>query len=434
MINVIQDLLNATGRAIIPDIGCLSINDEKQVIFNAFLKFNDGKLSSWLVNHNGIEENDAKQKIATWSREIQETISDNRDFSLGNLGRFYPGKDGEIEFSTENGKQETSQKPIHQENQEPEYQTRVNQKLDNQEIVHVESQNDNDDSDSVAKETEITSIENEKNSDDFPQLKNIYIPSETKTETISNLDSRPLDSYNELSESSTPGHEAHPTEDNTLSNEDKNELGVENIEKNVEKKIEEVTVNRKRNPFFFVNIALLLLIIGLGTFTFIYIDEVSEWLGIGPSKTENLQDSLSQENENEPVEVEQKSSTVPETQNRQEPETSENQTTQGELEQEIVDKNTTKTTEPKTPVESNEIQAVASSGNFHIIVGKFGVKENADRLVQKIRNAGYDGKILRSTSTGHTVSFHCYPTLEDANNNMSKAMEITGTKAYVEKK
>ena len=78
--------------------------------------------------------------------------------------------------------------------------------------------------------------------------------------------------------------------------------------------------------------------------------------------------------------------------------------------------------------------AVAASGNFHIIVGTFGVKENADRLVQKILDAGYDGKIITSTDKGHTVSFHSYNTKEEAANQISKASEITGTSAYVLKR
>jgi cell division septation protein DedD len=438
MITAIQELLNSTGRAIIPELGCLSINDENQVVFNPFLKFNDGKLIAWLVSNEGLDENQAQENVSAWAKDIQEQVLAGKEVSLGTLGRFFlEGKDY-VGFSSD------GMNPVGSE------------------------------------------MEEEKTVDDYPQLKNVYIPpvqedapkdldailnktevsedSDSKEEDAQEIDSvagvensaieASVDREEQIENDVEPIEASHTHDDSSSSPENEVEeqnkaaendaaLGIDKPaesvvpkpenekSKNQEKTSEEVTVNRKRSPFFYINIVLFALIVGLGAFAFIYADEVSEWLGISAPKTELVKDSIPNENQNEqealieePIEETETldydaTPVLEEVQQAPEPPKQEAP--------KVVEK-----PKPESPIQ--DIPAVAASGDFHIIVGKFAVKENADRLVQKIRDAGYDGKILRSTSTGHTVSFHTYPTLEDANNNINKAKEISGTGAYVEKK
>jgi hypothetical protein len=169
----------------------------------------------------------------------------------------------------------------------------------------------------------------------------------------------------------------------------------------------EVTVKRKRGVFFYINIFLLFLIIGLSVFAFMYTDEISKWLGI---KTESVLP--------EPKDEVKNTDTLPVTE---------------EVVEEIVEETPQEEIAPAPDDQPiiEQTPAVAAGGSFHIIVGTFGLKENADRLVQKIRDAGYDGKIITSTANGHTVSFHSYNTKDEAANQISKAKEITGTSAYV---
>jgi hypothetical protein len=65
-----------------------------------------------------------------------------------------------------------------------------------------------------------------------------------------------------------------------------------------ETKHEEVTVNRKRGAFFYVNIILAILILGFGAYAFVYPDQVSQWFGIGKSKSQNVRDSVTTKSKN----------------------------------------------------------------------------------------------------------------------------------------
>ncbi len=465
MIQAIQELLNSAGRAIIPGVGCLSINDENKIIFNPFLKFNDGKLSAKIMELEGIGENESQKKLSAWTREIEQTLMQGHDFDLGALGRFFlEGKD-EIGFSTESkisassSRQEEPSQQEPNESLQPEPVTVHAHTIDQtpqtaetpQSEEQIELAKDINSNPVEAEEHTITPTEEQleleqkeettskkASLDDLLNARAVYPTqenSENTPESIEVIDNEPI-----VETSSAITHEniAQSLEEvksevgETLA--DKNAQSVQNSSENVdnasgkpkkskkhenpEVQGEEIIIKRKRSKIFYVNIFLFFLIIVLGTFAFLYTDEVSEWLGISAPTTEVPRDTVLQEE----AEIEDVT-----------PEPAENLPETEELPEVAPVPPKIEVLPTPEPMPSN-IPAVASSGDFHIIVGKFAVKENADRLVQKIRDSGYDGKILRSTATGHTVSFHSYPSMEEATNNLNKAKEITGTGAYIEKK
>lgn len=473
MITAIQELLNSTGRAIIPELGCLSVNEDNKLVFNTFLKFNDGKLISWLIANEGLEENQALEKVNAWTKDLQESVLSGKSVSLGTLGRFYlEGKD-EIAFSMD-----LNEKLINLQSTAP---AEVIEKIEKiQEPDEIEQKTEVDEAQEEVEAEDVL----EKSADDYPQLKNVYIPPVreeapkdldailNKTEEIEVTDSQDESIQKAKFASETTHHETVDSDENiedktaTIgassdasepviqeeknathpSNEEENssELEKENTSEShesstvgasstaQEKTSEEVTVKRKRSPFFYINIVLLVLIVGLGVFAFIYADEVSEWLGISAPKTELAKDSIPDNSQNEPELIEEE--IIEDTDSMDLEATPEVVEIQEAPAAPTMDAPKAELKPKQEQPKASTIPAVAANGNFHIIVGKFAVKENADRLVQKIRDSGYDGKILRSTSTGHTVSFHTYPSVEDANNNLNKAKEITGTGAYVEGK
>lgn len=435
MITAIQELLETTGRAIIPDVGCLSKGDDNQIVFNSFLKFNDGKLVEQVMKNENLDENQATEKVMSWAKDVQNQVLAGSDFYLGELGRFFlEGKD-DLGFDREKvGAVEKVERVERVEEVE------IVEDIEKEEIAEDITSSEVDENPDETLESEDESV---KNVDDFPQLKNVYTPpieeeNNTSLDDILKKTSNPENEREAAAEESVPNEEkvawiesveAHDEEEVIVP-----EIAAEQTTSS-EKSSEEITVTRKRSPFFYINIVLLILIVGLGAFAFMYADEVSEWLGISSPKTENVKDSLPEQEQNAAENFETDSISEIE-------DATDSASQEPSFEQEIpVAPEVTELEKPKEviqpipdPMPSNNIPAVASGGDFHIIVGKFAIKENADRLVQKIRNAGYDGKILRSTSTGHTVSFHTYPTLQDASNAVSKAKDITGTGAYVEHK
>jgi hypothetical protein len=445
----IIEFLKQEGRVIIPDFGCLSMSDDGKVVFNTYIKFDDGKLSSYICEQTGSEPQDVINKISAWARELQAQVNTGVDYELVGLGTFYKTGPDEIDFRSgaasvaskspveESPKVETPseteaspeepQAPVVADIEPVEVQTTPEPEVPTEEEIAPKAKKTKE-----PKEPQIA----QPTAKESKQKQNIYIPpvlgeTKAKREKSTSLDDvlgkntteenreevaatpveNPIEAIHETAaEPETPSAPIVETVETVTPIAEK--VIVEekaNAETATNPNTEEVTVKRKRGVFFYINILLLLLIIGLSVFAYLYTDEISKWLGI---TTEKVIDEPEQEEEEIVAPVSE------------------------EVEEELVEEIPQEEVAP-APVEQPIIEqtpAVAASGNFHIIVGTFGVKENADRLVQKIRDAGYDGKIITSTDKGHTVSFHTYNTKEEAANQISKASEITGTSAYVLKR
>jgi nucleoid DNA-binding protein len=423
----IIELLKLSGRVIIPDFGCLSIDDDGKTVFNTYIKFDDGKLSSYICEQSGAEPQDVINKISAWARELKAQVNTGVDYELVGLGSFYKTGPDEIDFRNEGKKapseleNERVSELVNEIQNEKELENKIEneEKSDNEEIdtVSVESKHSKNiyipPSEDLKKEEKMTSLDDvlgitplaEETANEAAHRAEIMDEIEHKEELVE----KPI-----IVEA--PKAEPKPVEIKEVTKEEVIPVApADKTEKQEEIKeatqAEEVTVKRKRGVFFYINIALLALILGLSVCAYFYMDELSRWLGI---KTENV---------------------LPEPESKEELVEEEVPVLEEQEEQVVVEEPLEEISE--TPVDQPIIQetpAVSAGGNFHIIVGTFSVKENADRLVQKIRDAGYDGKIITSTDNGHTVSFHTYNTKDEAANQISKAKEITGTSAYVLKR
>ena len=94
----IIEFLKQEGRVIIPDFGCLSLSDDGKVVFNTYIKFDDGKLSSFICEQTGSDKQDVINKISAWARELQAQVNTGVDFELVGLGTFYKTGPDEIDF------------------------------------------------------------------------------------------------------------------------------------------------------------------------------------------------------------------------------------------------------------------------------------------------------------------------------------------------
>jgi len=423
------EFINLTGRVIIPDFGCLSISDEGKVVFNTFINFDDGKLSAYICEQSGAEPQDVINKISAWAREIQAKVNKGEDFELVGLGKFYKTGPDEMDFKAVNA---NGSENIEENIPEIIVEQDI---VDEQTIVSISEEVPEIIEESVAPQSSVESVDEVidlEEKSESKHAKNIYIPpiltdnKDILSEKSASLDDvlKPLNQGEQSAEKQESNEEVLPVKVSDLQSANNSE--IENSPKKsqdfatsskeeAQQEVKEVTVKRKKSIFFYINVLLLLLIIAISIFAFIYTDELSKWLGI---TTENV--------------ISEKENKV---QGNDAAELNENDTLANLNEVDSTSSQNIESTElVETPIEQTEpenIPAIAATGNFHIIVGTFSLKENADRLVKKIRDAGYDGKILKSSASGFTVSFHAFNSFEEAGNNISKAKEITGTSAYV---
>ena len=93
-------ILKETNTIIIPGLGALTITNTAtgEVMFMPYLKHDDGKLSAHIATKEGIEENEAKNIVAKYVREIQTSVDKGDSYNMFQFGTFSKGADGDIEF------------------------------------------------------------------------------------------------------------------------------------------------------------------------------------------------------------------------------------------------------------------------------------------------------------------------------------------------
>ena len=94
------ELLRLHNSVILPDFGAIVIANENtgEVMFNEYLKFNDGKLIALIVANSTMEEQDAKNVIAKYIRDIQIQLDKGESYDIFGLGSFQKDKDGSAIF------------------------------------------------------------------------------------------------------------------------------------------------------------------------------------------------------------------------------------------------------------------------------------------------------------------------------------------------
>lgn len=94
------ELLLKNNSVILPEFGAIVIANEKtgEVMFNEYLKFNDGKLIALIVNNSSMDEQDATNMVAKYIRDIQILLDKGDTYDIFGLGSFSKDKDGSTIF------------------------------------------------------------------------------------------------------------------------------------------------------------------------------------------------------------------------------------------------------------------------------------------------------------------------------------------------
>lgn len=95
------ELLQLNNAVILPDFGSIVIANETtgEVMFNEYLKFNDGKLIALLVANSTMDAQDASNMVAKYIRDIQIQLDKGESYDIFGLGSFQKDKNGSIIFT-----------------------------------------------------------------------------------------------------------------------------------------------------------------------------------------------------------------------------------------------------------------------------------------------------------------------------------------------
>jgi nucleoid DNA-binding protein len=169
-----------------------------------------------------------------------------------------------------------------------------------------------------------------------------------------------------------------------------------------------VEKKRRKGFLFWFLLFLVLLIITGTTLVIMNQDKVEEYMGWTMfDKNKSDKDALKEK----PVEVKEKVETaiVPE-------------------EEITPDEETVMVEEP---VKENITPVTPSTGQHHIVVGCFGEKKYADKMVSDFKQKGFDSKIISQLGGLYFVAAQSYPTFQAANSDLSRVrQEVQGAWLY----
>jgi cell division protein FtsN len=416
----IKLLLEKENTVILPGFGAIVVENENTgaLMFNEYLKFNDGKLDSIIVDNSNMDLQEAQNYIAKHIREIQAEIDKGEEYSIFGLGAFSKAKDGSILFSGNKktqdnfiSKQETifagpSPTPPKEENADLTEETQLN----------IENS---------AQENEIISCDNE-------QIVSSETPTSNEEET--------KEDESKMEESSKEP-QTIPVAQGTVTNkkttkENKYDAKSNNIKKTTEEK-------KKKKGYgivFYLLLFILVLIAGGSTYIGLNYDEFKTMMGW--DKFEEVKDpkTLIAVNEEEDVNsAEIVVNDIPVTP-EQETELQEDEITAKEQEEEAkeIPKETiskperqpekkAEQTMPKTP------KSVSASGNYFIIAGTFSERRNAENFVEELKSKGYPAEIIGLINNMHYVSVQSFASRSDASNALP-AIQNDVPKVWIYKK
>jgi flagellar biosynthesis GTPase FlhF len=94
------EILKLQNSVILPGLGALMIPSQKtgKVFFNEHLKFNDGSLARYLAEKEGVELQEAQNKVAKFVREIEAQIGKGEAYDMFEFGKFFKDETGDVKF------------------------------------------------------------------------------------------------------------------------------------------------------------------------------------------------------------------------------------------------------------------------------------------------------------------------------------------------
>jgi hypothetical protein len=94
------EILKIQNSVILPGLGALMVPSQKsgKIVFNPHLKFNDGSLARYIAEKEGIDEQEAQNKVAKFVREIEAEIGKGNSYDMFEFGHFFKNKDAEVDF------------------------------------------------------------------------------------------------------------------------------------------------------------------------------------------------------------------------------------------------------------------------------------------------------------------------------------------------
>ena len=406
------EILQETNTIIIPGLGALTVTnkDKGEIMFMSYLKHDDGKLSSYISEKDGVDETEAKNTIAKYVREIQSTTDQGDSFDVFGLGSFVKGPDGEIEFTYENAQSisDTPVTPVIEEKTVAEKEEEEIKETIENTIAEVESKIENTISETIEpKEEKVEEVKEE------TKIRPLNIAEQEEL-------NKNVEKLDKLKESSPKKETLRKKE------------APKAIKKAQPKEKEE---KKKRGAGFWILIIVIALLVAGGTYFGLNYNELKQhvpFLADNSSSEEMENDALDKmkellgEEEVSEDESTEESEDVDEGDESDltEEEVNEDESLQDEPAQEEQEAVEEKQEPTPTPTYSGN---TSSGGPYKVVAGVFSSIENANRQVEKFKSEGLPAETFVNSNGLNVVVMKSFQTSEAANAEMSSLRAISSS-------
>ncbi|MBI2259587.1 MAG: SPOR domain-containing protein [Flavobacteriia bacterium] len=418
----LQQILHEVNTIIIPDLGALTVTkkDTMELLFMPFLKHDDGNLSKIIAQKENISENDAKNLIAKYVRDVQNQLDKGESYDMYLFGKFYK-INGEVKFQNwkEYNKNTSTDKDENFVIIPDEKKEEINETTSaNTPLTNLDSLLENSEKEEKDFKDE---VENKENS--TPEI--ILNPVEDFTEKI-----QQKSEIQEGKENVIPQVIPSPKEENLIfeksSNKAKNKT-EEEIEKDLSKNSDipeeyKIRIKKKKSAGFYLLLFLILFLIAGSSTIYIFKEPLLIWW---EDKKQSV-DSLAQNERNiiSEKELDSLENQVSQLNNNINNEIDENQEdVENDVKEDInkQEKVTVKenVSETKTPSSNTEYR-----NKFHLIVGGFLSEDNAKRFADKLHKENGKALLLGQFDDKYLVSYNYFNSKEEAVSFM-KTMELS---------
>jgi len=407
------EILKDVNTIIIPGLGALTITniDTGEIMFMGFLKHDDGQLSKYIAEKEGWDENEAKNLVAKYVREITLKLDQGESYDMYEFGSFIKNEDGEIEFR--NWGQGNSSTTDESKTDEIERKPEVPES-DIKEEIEDEPETEEKESPVIIPPSETEKVEETK-----AEIEQGEPAEPTKVETkVEEPESMKADVTEEKKEEKPKSVVAAAVKkDLTIVEREAIKKGEEKLERLRKQKEEQNKEKKRRGAGFYILLVLVVAIISGGTYFALNYNEMKQHIPFLADKeepTENIDHKKEMEEllqidgtQDETKEVSTDTEMDEATRESEDIETEDQEALEEDLPEEITPEQIEEKIEPMI--------TTSSDGSYHIIAGAFSSAENAERFGNKMRDEGYTVKVGPGKGM-NLVSIGAYSTRSEAEN------------------
>lgn len=444
-------ILHEVNTIIIPGLGALTVTNKAtgEIMFMSYLKHDDGNLARYISEKEGISENDARNLIAKYVREIQSKLDTGDTYDMYRFGRFIK-KNGEIDFESwdsyqhpaedeENADSAPEEKstpeteaPAPVESPETDEQVKIPEPVEQHEVAETNEfiENMTEDSPPVYVAAGLDDILNKGYS--------VPVPDDTEKQE------EPLDaipekepSAEEITEPKLDVSEIKPEENVYIPKEEVKKIVAKqaSLQSGSPKKAAakakaaesaadktqpaQSPGKKKKSALFWVLVIVGIVVLAGGAATTIFYKQLFGKEEVKKNKESAMLSDENLEEIEKQVELEAEQDSALMAQEAATEKIAVEEAKKSEIKQieEAV----------KQPVKQPVKTTFSGGGSYHIIAGGFGVEANAERLAKKYQAEGKDARVLGKFDDLYLVSYGSFATQGEAN----QALKNAGIKGWV---